>query len=100
VPVTWQPKKTVLSGDLCPDGLSVKRVYTLFDDLNNDRFLDDGEFSAGCEENFMIVDKTAPVISCPPGILGIPCDYVVGDPITTRCGLPVLYSRGSLHHSG
>jgi hypothetical protein len=63
----------VTSGSLCPNGLSVVRTYTLFDDLNNNQILDAGEESATCVQNFKIVDTNAPVIDPLPGPSTINC---------------------------
>ncbi|MCB0632277.1 MAG: hypothetical protein KDD15_21200, partial [Lewinella sp.] len=91
--VTERPCGTLLmyatddpSGDLCPDGISVVRTYVLFDDLNENDELDDGEMYVECVENYLIEDNTAPEITCPVGILGLPCDFPLGSAFTTVTG--------------
>ncbi|MFH6769027.1 hypothetical protein V8G56_09805, partial [Gaetbulibacter aquiaggeris] len=65
----------VPSGTLCPDGLSVVRTYTLFDDLNNNQTLDVGEEFEICVGNFKIVDTTAPTWDVSPSdMLTVECD--------------------------
>ena len=71
-------------GTLCPDGLTVVRTYTLFDDLNGNGELDNGEEFETCVENFRIVDTKAPVITCPDDA-NVECDDIpaVGTPTAT-----------------
>ena len=71
-----------VSGTLCPGGISVNRVYTLVDDLNGNMMPDVDEMFVTCEQNFLIQDKTAPVITCPAGD-DLACDDPVPAPITT-----------------
>ena len=61
------------SGTLCPDGITVTRTYTLFDDLDGDDVLDGGEESVTCVEVFLINDTTAPELigTLPSGQTGI-----------------------------
>ena len=86
----------VPTGTLCPDGLTVTRTYTLFDDLNNNQILDVGEESATCVQNFKIVDTTAPTASNPAPIdvqcvedVPLPDITVVTDE-ADNCGTPTV----------
>ncbi|RPD47510.1 hypothetical protein [Paracnuella aquatica] len=53
----------VATGNLCPNGISVTRTYTLFDDLNNNQRLDGGEQSVTCTRYFKIVDDVDPSVT-------------------------------------
>ncbi|NND16780.1 MAG: hypothetical protein HKN89_10725, partial [Eudoraea sp.] len=66
------------SGALCPDGISVVRSYTLFDDLNNNQILDAGEESATCVQNFKVVDTTEPTFTVPSDVT-FQCDQDTED---------------------
>jgi hypothetical protein len=68
--------KDVSIGSLCPDGLSVKRTYTLFDDLNDNQELDPEEEFEICVENYKIVDKTPPVLYGVPDNTSVSCDAI------------------------
>ncbi|RZW50535.1 MAG: hypothetical protein EX263_07595, partial [Flavobacteriaceae bacterium] len=61
------------SGSLCPEGLTVQRTYTLFDDLNNNQILDQGEEFETCLQNFRIQDTTAPLPPAAPADLNLQC---------------------------
>ncbi|PHN02594.1 hypothetical protein CRP01_30835, partial [Flavilitoribacter nigricans DSM 23189 = NBRC 102662] len=76
----------VVGGTLCPDGISVIRRYFLFDDLNENGEFDQGEMFVQCNQQYLIEDNTAPEITCPVGILGLPCDFVLDPPYTTVSG--------------
>ncbi|NND51254.1 MAG: hypothetical protein HKN54_02535, partial [Flavobacteriaceae bacterium] len=69
------------SGTLCPDGLTVQRTYTLFDDLNNNQILDQGEEFETCLQNFRIQDTTAPVPPAAPADLNLQCASDVPPPV-------------------
>ena len=73
-----------VSGTLCPDGISVTRTYTLFDDVINNQTLDDGEEYETCVEKFLIVDTKDPVLTVPADT-DVECDAIpaVGTPTAT-----------------
>lgn len=58
----------VATGTICPNGITVVRTYTLFDDLNNNQTLDAGEQSMQCVQNFKILDRTPPSITAPADV--------------------------------
>ncbi len=59
----------VVSGTLCPSGITITRTYTLFDDLAPaNGVLDANEESETCVEVFTIVDTTEPFVGCPANV--------------------------------
>ena len=75
----------VPSGALCPPegepDLTVVRTYTLFDDLNANGELDEGEDFLNCEQNFTIEDNTDPDPPEPPADVTVQCADDVPAPV-------------------
>ncbi len=60
----------VVTGTLCPDGFTITRTYTLFDDLAPaNGVLDANEAFETCVEIFTVVDITPPGIACPANVV-------------------------------
>ncbi|NND78820.1 MAG: T9SS type B sorting domain-containing protein [Maribacter sp.] len=73
-----------VNGSLCPDGLLISRIYTLFDDLNNNDLLDNGEESVTSVQNFKIQDTINPeFVELLPDDTTVECDAIPTAPVLT-----------------
>ncbi len=67
----------------------ITRTYTLFDDLNSNGALDQGEESMVCEQTYTMLPPSGPSVLNPPGPVTVACD-AIPNPITLN------YSNGEV----